>query len=503
MASDHHKISGNYMILRPEEVSWCDLFGILTNRDFARKAFVEIPTGREQNLHDGWFMFISVLGQKSLQFVSKPLSEFGSALEKWLNILSSNRNLGLLLIRVLQGKEAVPKITPDKFLSFVGHLDRRVQLDKNIKPGDGRYYAMLCAMASKLSYENGAVVENTVVDCWKMELLGYYDFWNDFQRKRTTQGFMFHDKTSDPDTIIIAFRGTETFDADAWCTDVDISWYEFPGVGKIHGGFMKALGLVIGEGWPKEIQQESDKPLAYYTLREKLREIILKRNSRTKFILTGHSMGGALAILFLAVLALHGETSLLERLEGVYTFGQPRVGDVEFKMFMEKQLHDYGIKYLRFVYCNDVIPRLPHDDSMFLFKHFGTCLYYNSCYRGKILEEEPDKNYILLAVIPRFLNACWELLRGFILPYTEGPDFAETGLLKFVRLVGLLLPGLAAHIPQDYVNLTRLGSPDIITQASSKIYRERKITSSRIAHDHLNLIARIMSKLKFNKIKLP
>lgn len=206
----------------------------------------------------------------------------------------------------------------------------------------------------------------------------------DFQSKLTTQGFLLHDKIADPDIIVVAFRGTEPFDADAWCTDFDISWYELPGMGKIHGGFMKALGLLMREGWPKEKKQDESKPIAYYTIREKLR-LLLKQNNRTKFLLTGHSMGGALATIFPAVLALHNETWLLKRLEGVYTFGQPRVGDEEFKRFMKTQMQTYGFKYLRFVYCNDVVPRLPTDDSTFLFKHFGTCLYYNSCYYGKVI----------------------------------------------------------------------------------------------------------------------
>ncbi|CAK7337682.1 unnamed protein product [Dovyalis caffra] len=259
----------------------------------------------------------------------------------------------------------------------------------------------------------------------------------DFQRKLSTQGFVLHDKNAYPDVIVVAFRGTEAFDADAWCTDFDISWYEFPGIGKIHGGFMKALGLIMQQGWPREFTQADDRPIAYYTIREKLREL-LKQNKKTKFILTGHSMGGAIAILFPAVLAMHEERWLLKRLEGVYTFGQPRVGDEEFKSFMDSQLEKYGFKYLRFVYCNDVIPRLPTDDSTFLFKHFGTCVYFNSCYNGKIVSEEPHKNYIsVCAAIPRFLNAVWELM------------------------VWTPLPGLAAHNPQDYVNVTRLG-PDTI-----------------------------------------
>lgn len=63
-------------------------------------------------------------------------------------------------------------ITPEResevFQSFNGSLDRRVELDKNIKPGDSRYYGALAAMAAKLSYENGAFVERIVRDYWKV-----------------------------------------------------------------------------------------------------------------------------------------------------------------------------------------------------------------------------------------------------------------------------------------------------------------------------------------------
>lgn len=196
---------------------------------------------------------------------------------------------------------------------------------------------------------------------------------------------MFYDKRVN--MIVVSFRGTEAFNAYDWCTDVDISCFENPEMGKIHGGFMKALGLVMEHGWPPQLPaHKRDKNLAYYAIRDELNKRT-DLNEETKFIVTGHSLGGALAVLFPAILALHGETNLLERLEGIYTFGQPRVGDGKFKRFMEEQVLDrYGVKYLRFVYCNDLVTRLPFDDPVtFLYTHFGTCLYFNSCYKGQVI----------------------------------------------------------------------------------------------------------------------
>ncbi|XP_022773946.1 uncharacterized protein LOC111316202 [Durio zibethinus] len=342
---------------------------------------------------------------------------------------------------------------------MVGFCDTRMDLDSNIKYGNAMYYPALSMMASKAVYNNAAYTETIVKGHWQMEHLGFEDYWNDFLLTIDTQAFLFRDKSDDRDTIVVCFRGTEPFNADDWCSDVDISWYEFPNIGKIHSGFLKALGMQKIVGWPNVVVPDLTRkaPLAYYDIRDKLRDLLTK-NPQAKFIVTGHSLGGALAVLFPAIVFYHNDTLLLERMEGVYTFGQPRVGDEMFGNYMEKNLNKNGIEYYRYVYCNDIVPRVPSDNNSLLFKHFGSCVYYNS---KKIVDEVPYKNYFSIwAFFPMLKNAIYEVIRSFTIAKQRGPDYKEGWVMFGVRLFGLVIPGIPAHCPQDYVNSTRLGAPD-------------------------------------------
>ncbi|XP_055805196.1 triacylglycerol lipase OBL1-like [Solanum dulcamara] len=471
-SSCNKSFCNNYMLLKPEECSVSDLARMLfSSKNMEQKEFVDVDCPNEElnktkePLSRRWVFFISILIQKVLIKTAKPLAGFGNAIEYWLNLQNVNGGFFRLIFNSLRGKAVVPDKESASYLSFIGNLDKRVELDfTNIVEevgGRRRYDEAISIMAAKAAYENKAWIETTVNDHWKMDFVGYFDFWNDYQEKSTTQAFVLQDKNVDPELIVVAFRGTEFFNSDDWISDFNLSWYDIPGMGKVHAGFMKALGLQKSLGWPKDIvpTDNNNQPSpAYYFLRKLLKQL-LEKNEKARFVVTGHSLGGALAILFPAILAFHEESWLLKRLGGVYTFGQPRVGDEKFIEYMKGQLTKHEVPYYRVVYSNDMVPRLPYDNSTFMFKHFGTCIYYNSLYREKILGEEPDKNGLgVLLFIPKMLNAGWELIRSCILPCVSGRKYMEGGLLVFMRMVGLLLPGIPAHCPQDYVNATWLGS---------------------------------------------
>ena len=66
------------------------------------------------------------------------------------------------------GRVVEPNKESANFFSITEYTDKRVDLDKSIKPGDWRYLSALSIMAAKASYENKAYLETIVRDHWKV-----------------------------------------------------------------------------------------------------------------------------------------------------------------------------------------------------------------------------------------------------------------------------------------------------------------------------------------------
>ncbi|CAM8954312.1 unnamed protein product [Rhodiola kirilowii] len=486
----------NYVIVSPENGGFTDLFrfAALGNHHIGLKF---ITTSSDPDPAWRWVLAVSIFARKLIKFFGKPLEWFGFFFDFFLNLLFLNGNMVGLFNNLLRGKVVIPVRGSETYISTIGHIDGRINLYKSENLADrikvelgNRALMDLCIMAAKLAYENAYVVKNVVNHHWKMHFVDFYNCWNDYQKEMSTQVFILTDKPKDANFILVSFRGTEPFDADDWITDFDYSWYEIPGFGRVHMGFLEALGLGsrkevstfqnliqvknvkiasnsndIKTSHPQTIYEQSSDPedsemikrTAYYAVRSKLK-ILLKEHKNAKFIVTGHSLGGALAILFPVVLSVHEEDEVMERLLGVYTYGQPRVGDRRLGKFMDRKINFPVQRYFRVVYCNDLVPRLPYDDKTFLYKHFGLCLYYNSCYTEQQVDEEPNPNfYGWKYLIPGYLNAVWELIRSFMMGSIYGPDYKESWCSTLVRFGGLVLPGISAHCPTDYVNSVRLG----------------------------------------------
>lgn len=87
----------------------------------------------------------------------------------------------------------------------------------------------------------------------------------------------------------------------------------------------------------------------------------------------------------------------------------------------------------------------------------------------QVVPEEPNKNYFSpLRTIPMMVNAFGELVRSFTIKHSKGPDYKEGGLMRVFRVIGLAVPGMPAHSPQDYVNATRLGSSKVFQKSKDQ-----------------------------------
>lgn len=197
--------------------------------------------------------------------------------------------------------------------------------------------AMTMAVMSDLAYKDSETIEEYVGAHWSIneENIRHID-----SEESDTQGVV----VKKDDYLIIAFRGTELEKYE----DILVDLWSFPteySVGKVHGGFLYALNSV----WDQV-------------------EIALLElaDEKTKICITGHSLGGALALL--AATKLYDEFQLRPT---VYTFGQPRIGTKEFE---EHYLSILKGNYYRFTNHHDMVPQLP---LYFMgYRHLGVISYH-------------------------------------------------------------------------------------------------------------------------------
>lgn len=109
------------------------------------------------------------------------------------------------------------------------------------------------------------------------------------------------------DVTTIAFKGSTS--AREWLNNMNV-WPEATDHGRVHAGFLHTI--------------KRFGPILYHLIFADIR-------SSAKIVLTGHSRGGAMALLFAFFLALNGR-----RPHSVWAFGAPKVGDGEFASHWQK-----------------------------------------------------------------------------------------------------------------------------------------------------------------------
>ena len=136
-------------------------------------------------------------------------------------------------------------------------------------------------------------------------------------------------------------RGTA--DLRNWLTDLDCKLVPVLNF-RVHRGFYEAMQAV-----------EADLDAS------------LGQAQEMRLWVTGHSLGGALAKLWALWAAGRGHD-----VAGVYTFGQPRVGDASFVSFYDSVLR---ARSFRVVHADDIVPRVPWMLSR--YRHAGHEVFFN------------------------------------------------------------------------------------------------------------------------------
>ncbi len=157
---------------------------------------------------------------------------------------------------------------------------------------------------------------------------------------------------------VLSFRGTEPANAINWLTDTDVVQRPI-GEGLVHQGFFANLEAVWEEICTR-LEEARQAPRGPADGR--------RRKPLERLYITGHSLGAAMAVLAAARLTLDQGSTFGDLLHGVYTFGQPAVGNADFARQCGSL---FGERLHRHVYARDVVPRLPPAwDGRFV--HFGS-----------------------------------------------------------------------------------------------------------------------------------
>uniref|UniRef100_A0A6B2LE66 Fungal lipase-type domain-containing protein n=1 Tax=Arcella intermedia TaxID=1963864 RepID=A0A6B2LE66_9EUKA len=163
-----------------------------------------------------------------------------------------------------------------------------------------------------------------------------------------TSGFVGYD--SSHDELIVAFRGTVKTSFSNWITDLDFVHYvpyptALPKV-RVHIGFYRAYLNILGQ------------------LSLALRISIIMCPTCNKTVYSGHSLGGALAAI--ALMDTIYSTNIPQPTPILYTFGQPRTGNIEWAKFMQTLTKSMT----RVVHDLDLVPHVP--PRSFGFQHVPT-----------------------------------------------------------------------------------------------------------------------------------
>jgi predicted lipase len=212
-------------------------------------------------------------------------------------------------------------------------------------------------------YSGAAYCDKGTLDSWSCgepcsQLSGFQQMTKVENEVLDTFGLVGYN--SRDDEIIIAFRGTNGADFMNWLTNLiyyRVQYEDVPNT-QVHSGFYTAYSAV-----------------SYVVM--KAAKALIAQYPNAAILITGHSLGGALATF--AALDLKRHVSFSNPIN-FYTFGSPRMGNQAFTDYVIKMFPEGG--YKRVTHYTDVVVQTP--PRQMGFNHAGNEIwYYNDAFDGK------------------------------------------------------------------------------------------------------------------------
>lgn len=234
--------------------------------------------------------------------------------------------------------------------------------------GYSKQNALFLAEASQAAYASPEASDPNGMQAWAA-MVGFaecapFGGYSGFANGRV-EGFV----AKGDDVLLVSFRGTDPTVSD-WLIDFDtvpVSDATVPG--HVHRGFNEALLAV----WSQ------------------VRPHLDARGNRRVWI-TGHSLGGALAVACAARATFEAPRV---GIRGIYTYGQPRYGNANCSTACAELL---GSVMFRHINNRDIVPRVP--PFLMGFRHWGT----------EILFDEQAKPHINPSDVEKPTDLLWQFL---------------------------------------------------------------------------------------------
>ena len=260
-----------------------------------------------------------------------------------------------------------------------------------------------------------------------------------------TQFFIAHSSKQ----VLISVRGTEPGKIKDWLQDIKTDEVNFSeGNGQVHKGFYECFLFV----------------------KEKIDDII-KLNSMKEIIVTGHSLGGAIATLTAAYIRENVTDKVI-----LYTFGSPRVGNKTFSEYFSKTKPLVHLRCVNDkdlvtniplpgmelnVYCIPIIKLpfflIPLDLDGDLYSHLGKIVYVHTLSENDAIITPDYKKKPIVITALKFLNSTQAITTKMLMKAYESID-------------DHFMPNYLSYLRKDLIKSLRLyrGHNDAIIKETEK-----------------------------------